>query len=172
MEVAAQKLSKTYGYSEIVEVTETSRLYLLETTDKTWQFVAKSGFGSEEEKETFIAILNAKIAAAKENPEEYSQEAMKQEETPLTSEGATPEGEIAEGTGAAENESTEALTAGADEDAVEIEPVDTSNMGKIGKMAHIMAAMAAEAAEASEEAETAEASEEEDPAKESEEVTE
>ena len=30
-------------------------------------------------------------------------------------------------------------------DAEEIEPVDTSNMGKIGKMAHIMATMAANA---------------------------
>lgn len=33
----------------------------------------------------------------------------------------------------------------------EIEPVDTSNMGKIGKMAHIMAAMAANAEDEEEE---------------------
>ena len=165
MEVADQNLSKTYGYSEIVEVTEISRLYLLETTDKTWQFVAKSGFDSEEEKETFLAFLKEKIAAAKENPEEYSQEAMKQETAALSNDGTPVETESDNAD--TEKESAEA-SASDEEDAVEIEPVDTSNMGKIGKMAHIMAAMAAETSEdaetteASEEAETTEAPEEEE----------
>ena len=158
MEVADQNLSKMYGYSEIVDVTEISRLYLLETTDKTWQFVSKSAFDSEEEKETFIAFLKEKIAAAKENPEEYSQAAMKQETAALSNDGAAAEEE--KDVEDAERESTEASADVSDEESeVEIEPVDTSNMGKIGKMAHIMAAMAAEAAEESEEADTAEAPE-------------
>ncbi|MFR6332324.1 MAG: hypothetical protein ACLUOI_28385 [Eisenbergiella sp.] len=49
-----------------------------EANDKTWQFVAKSAFGSREEMDEFMAFMEEKIADAKENPEKYE----KIEETP------------------------------------------------------------------------------------------
>lgn len=147
MEVAEQNMSKIYGYNEIISVIELERLFLLEATDKTWQFVSKSAFESEEEKEAFVAFMNEKIAAAKEAPEEYSQEAMKREAGEALTDAKESCGEEKEAAGEiSETEEERENTASSveEEDAVVIEPVDTSNMGKIGKMAHIMAAMAAE----------------------------
>ena len=147
MEVAEQNMSKMYGYNEIISVIELERLFLLEATDKTWQFVSKSAFESEEEKEAFAAFMNEKIAAAKEAPEEYSQEAMKREAGEALTDAKESCGEEKEAAGEiSETEEERENTASSveEEDAVVIEPVDTSNMGKIGKMAHIMAAMEAE----------------------------
>ena len=50
---------------------EIERMYLLETNEKTWQFIAKSAFSSEEEQKQFETFMNEKLADAKENPEEY-----------------------------------------------------------------------------------------------------
>ncbi|MCI7263499.1 MAG: YcxB family protein [Otoolea sp.] len=147
MEVAEQNMSKIYGYNEIISVIELERLFLLEATDKTWQFVSKSAFESEEEKEAFVAFMNEKIAAAKEAPEEYSQEAMKREAGEALTDAKESCGEEKEAAGEiseTEEERENTASSAEEEDAVVIEPVDTSNMGKIGKMAHIMAAMAAE----------------------------
>lgn len=161
MRVENQEMTKPYGYKEIVGIEEIERLFLMETTDKTWQFVAKSAFESREAMDEFLAFMNEKIEAAKEDPESYSQEAMAQEDAALT-EGTEAAELPAEGEEASESGAVSEAAAEKDEDEVVIEHVDTSNMGKIGKMAHIMAAMAAaDAAEASEEAEeSAEVSEE------------
>ena len=154
MRVENQQMEKAYGYKEIVGIEEIERLFLMETSDKTWQFVAKSAFADGEEMAEFLAFMNEKIEAAKADPECYTQEAMEQEDVllpetgedadavksePLTAEGG------ANGTEAEEK-------AGEQEEEAVIEHVDTSNMGKIGKMAHIMAAMAAEASEETKEA--------------------
>ena len=46
MTVAAQEMTKTYSYSDIEQMVEIERMYLLETNEKTWQFIAKSAFSS------------------------------------------------------------------------------------------------------------------------------
>lgn len=71
MTVAAQEMTKTYSYSDIEQMVEIERMYLLETNEKTWQFIAKSAFSSEEEQKQFETFMNEKLADAKENPEEY-----------------------------------------------------------------------------------------------------
>ena len=71
MTVAAQEMTKTYSYSDIEQMVEIERMYLLETNEKTWQFIAKSAFSSEEEQKRFETFMNEKLADAKENPEEY-----------------------------------------------------------------------------------------------------
>lgn len=132
MEVPSENVTKEYRYNELFGILEIERLFLLEANDKTWQFVAKSAFGSREEMDEFKAFMEEKIADAKENPEKYEKKEAVQEETkPAGSDGADAAYEGGK-------------SYGSDEDAEKIEPVDTSNMGKIGKMAHIMAAMAAE----------------------------
>lgn len=150
MEAANQGFSKAYGYKDIVGIEEIDRLFLLETTDKTWQFVAKSGFESREAMDEFAAFIKEKMAAAKEEPEAYSREAMEAQENGTE----TPDGLLSGEDGAGRQgsgkedgrhmeEGTEEGSAADAEDEVVIRHVDTSNMGKIGKMAHIMAAMAA-----------------------------
>ena len=64
-------MTKTYSYSDIEQMVEIERMYLLETNEKTWQFIAKSAFSSEEEQKQFESFMNEKLADAKENPEEY-----------------------------------------------------------------------------------------------------
>ena len=71
MTVAAQEMTKTYSYSDIEQMVEIERMYLLETNEKTWQFIAKSAFSSEEEQKQFETFMNEKLADAKEKPEEY-----------------------------------------------------------------------------------------------------
>ena len=68
MTVAAQEMTKTYSYSDIEQMVEIERMYLLETNEKTWQFIAKSAFSSEEEQKQFETFMNEKLADAKENP--------------------------------------------------------------------------------------------------------
>ena len=147
MSVAQQDVTKVYGYRDLVSVVEIERLFLLETADKTWQFVAKSAFESREEMEQFLTFINEKIAAAKEDPESYSQEAVQRQEN--EEENTDGESGAGEGLDSSDSAADTAAETEEEEDAVVIEHVDTSNMGKIGKMAHIMAAMAAEAEEES-----------------------
>lgn len=138
MHAENQGMVKMYGYKEIVSIEEIERMFLLETTEKTWQFVAKSAFADEEEQNAFRSLIEAKIEAAKEDPECYSQEAMEREKKAAAGETEQPAEAVDSADAAPEQE------AQMDEDAVEIQHVDTSNMGKIGKMAHIMASMAPE----------------------------
>ncbi|WP_125143851.1 YcxB family protein [Clostridium transplantifaecale] len=133
MEVPSENVTKEYRYSELFGILEIERLFLLEANDKTWQFIAKSAFSSQEEMDEFKAFMEEKIADAKENPEKYE----KKEEIPEEPQAAGSDVTDASYEGGS--------ASGSDEEAEEIEPVDTSNMGKIGKMAHIMAAMAADA---------------------------
>lgn len=133
MEVPSENVTKEYRYSELFGILEIERLFLLEANDKTWQFIAKSAFSSQEEMDEFKAFMEEKIADAKENPEKYE----KKEEIPEETQAAGNDG--------ADASYESGSSYGSNEEAEEIEPVDTSNMGKIGKMAHIMAAMAAEA---------------------------
>ena len=137
MTVAAQEMTKTYSYSDIEQMVEIERMYLLETNEKTWQFIAKSAFSSEEEQKQFETFMNEKLADAKENPEEYP------------SVTKNPEN--------AENQEGGALhqNAALDDDVVEadepeITRVDTSHMGKIGKMAHFIGSQAADEEETDE----------------------
>lgn len=140
MEVPKQEMKQVYSYKDLNGILEIERLFLLEASDKTWQFVAKSAFESQEEMDEFKAFMEAKIEDAKEHPENYVIEEEKQESA------ASSESRPLSGSGNAVKEDGEDDVA-----EPEIEPVDVSNMGKIGKMAHIMAAMAerekAEAAE-------------------------
>lgn len=142
MNVPSENVTKEYRYNELSGILEIERLFLLEANDKTWQFVAKSAFGSREEMDEFMAFMEEKIADAKENPEKYE----KIEETP-----EQPEEDSAEYSGNTPQAGGDGYASDSEEDAEEIEPVDTSNMGKIGKMAHIMAAMAANAEDEEEE---------------------
>ena len=144
MNVPSENVTKEYRYNELSGILEIERLFLLEANDKTWQFVAKSAFGSREEMDEFMAFMEEKIADAKENPEKYE----KIEETP-----EQPEEDSAEYSGNTPQAGGDGYASDSEEDAEEIEPVDTSNMGKIGKMAHIMAAMAANAEDEEEEEE-------------------
>lgn len=150
---------KEYSYTELNEIEETERLFLLGAADKTWQFVAKTAFTSQEEQREFKAFIEEKIADAKENPEKY-RKGKEAAEIGTAAHVADAESTDAArmDAGSTNTESTNTAESG-DEweaEAVKIEPVDTSNMGKIGKMAHIMAAMAAENAEKEPEEETAE----------------
>lgn len=148
MRAENQGMEKKYGYQDILSIEELERMFLLETTEKTWQFVAKSGFSDEEEQNAFYRLVEAKITAAKEDPARYSKEALEREErneagetepeqADVGTEGMTGAPLHAEESGTPEEET-------AAENEVTISHVDTSNMGKIGKMAHIMAAMAPE----------------------------
>lgn len=176
MRVENQEMVKDWGYKEIVGIVEIDRLFLLEAADKTWQFIAKSGFENREAMDAFFAFMNEKIEAAKEDPESYTTEAMAQEDASAAADtealaenadaaGIEAEADAEPGTaeGAAKYAAEDSEMAATAEDDVVIEHVDTSSMGKIGKMAHIMAAMAAadaeeeEAEEAVETAETAKA---------------
>lgn len=119
MTVAAQEMTKTYSYSDIEQMVEIERMYLLETNEKTWQFIAKSAFSSEEEQKQFETFMNEKLADAKENPEEY----------PSVTKFGNAENQ--EGGALHQNAALEDDVVEADEP--EITRVDTSHMGKIGK---------------------------------------
>ena len=147
MSVASESVEKEYRYSELLGILEIERLFLLEAADKTWQFVAKSAFGSQEEQEAFKLMMEEKIEDARLNPEKYAKE------EPVAEEEKTEAGTDSGSFGDEEEEETP------------IQHVDTSHMGKIGRMANIMAAAAAkdgasEATEATEVKEAAEATEE------------
>ncbi len=127
MTVAEQEMTKTYSYSDIEQMVEIERLYLLETNEKTWQFVAKSAFSSEDEKNRFVDFMNEKLEDAKEKPEEYPTVTMKQENS--ENKGGTLH----------QNASLEEdVVKDFEPDEPEITRVDTSHMGKIGKMAHFV----------------------------------
>lgn len=145
---------KEYSYTELNEIEETERLFLLGAADKTWQFVAKTAFTSQEEQREFKLFIEEKIADAKENPEKYrkGKEAAEIGTAAHVADAAHTDAPSTDAEPANTAESGDEWEA----EAVKIEPVDTSNMGKIGKMAHIMAAMAAENAEKEPEEETAE----------------
>ena len=137
MTVAAQEMTKTYSYSDIEQMVEIERMYLLETNEKTWQFIAKSAFSSEEEQKQFETFMNEKLADAKENPEEYPSVTKK----PKNAENQ--EGGALHQNAALEDDVVEA-------DEPEITRVDTSHMGKIGKMAHFIGNQAADEKETDE----------------------
>ena len=126
MDVPELNAKKSYSYRELLSVMEIDRLFLVETSDKTCQFIAKSAFADRADMDEFIAFLNGKIEDAKEHPENY----------PVSGE---TEGAFAgsQGNGPISRKAEAAFSD--EEDAPEIKPVDTSHMGKIGKMAHIMA---------------------------------
>ncbi|MEG2732775.1 MAG: YcxB family protein [Clostridium sp.] len=145
MEIPDQ-VHKDYPYTDILQLEETNRLFLLGASDKTWQFVAKSGFTSQEQMDEFKTFIEEKIADAKENPEKYRKAEVKEISD------SDEDGETQDGDSCSADYST------LEEDGA-IEPMDTSNMGKIGKMAHIMAAMAAEVKENEESSEDLELSE-------------
>ena len=150
MDVPDQQVSKEYSYTDITQIEETERLFLLGTADKTWQFVAKAAFDSENEMREFKTFMDEKIEDAKENPEKYKKPVPAAE---ISSETVSDKGSEAgeEDTSWTPNEE-------------KIEPVDTSSMGKIGKMAHIMAALAAKEAEGDKAVDAGEAAEAEKPA--------
>lgn len=124
MEVPEQ-ICKDYSYTEVTDLEETPRLYLIGTADRSWQFVAKSAFDSTEQGEEFKSFMLEKIEDAKENPEKYK----KAEEVPEIS--SAEAGDEQDGHSGSDVEGEEAL----------IKHVDTSSMGKIGKMANLIAAM-------------------------------
>ena len=142
----------SFSYKEIFEVREIERLVLLRT-EKAWQFIAKSGFADDAEKDEFIRFISEKIADAKEHPENYPTE--KELEQKAREEEAAKEAEERERRIAA-GEITE--ESAADEDAPQITRVDTSRMGSIGKLAHMVTADVEDAPEEAPEAaaETAE----------------
>lgn len=140
MTVRSQDVTKEYSYTQIKSIQEIERLFLLEATDKTWQFVAKSAFSSREEMDEFKEFMEEKIADAKENPDKYD----KNEEN--ASHVVDLEKKTERTHGDEDDHSSPSEENNEDEEEA-IQPVDTSHMGKIGKMAHIMAAMAAETAE-------------------------
>lgn len=115
--------SKEFSYADISEIREIERLFLLAASDQSWHFVAKSAFDSQEEMEAFKTWMEEKIEDAKEHPEKYKKSEKIEESS--------------------DSEEKIEMISGLEEE-VEIEPVDTQNMGKVGKMAHIMAAMKAE----------------------------
>ena len=112
-------------------------MYLLETNGKTWQFIAKSAFSSEEEQKQFETFMNEKLADAKENPEEYPSVTKNPENAENQEGGALHQN------AALEDDVVEA-------DEPEITRVDTSHMGKIGKMAHFIGSQAADEKETDE----------------------
>ena len=126
MEVPDQ-VCKDYSYTEVTDLEETPRLYLVGTSDRSWQFVAKSAFESAEKGEEFKAFMLEKIADAKENPEKYkkAEEVAKADSVDA---GYEQDNREDSGSGTAEEEAV-------------IKHVDTSSMGKIGKMANLIAAM-------------------------------
>lgn len=136
MTVRSQDVIKEYSYTEIKGIQEIERLFLLEATDKTWQFVAKSAFSSREEMDEFRAFMEEKIADAKENPDKYEKRESSASNT------VDLEKKI-EQTQCVEGRRPFAAEADNGEEEGAIQPMDTSHMGKIGKMAHIMAARAA-----------------------------
>lgn len=71
IEVAAENVRNAYSFKDILGILEIERLFLLETKDKTWQFVAKSAFGSQEEMQEFYAFMEERIEDAKAHPERY-----------------------------------------------------------------------------------------------------
>ena len=137
MTVAAQEMTKTYSYSDIEQMVEIERMYLLETNEKTWQFIAKSAFSSEEEQKQFETFMNEKLADAKENPEEYPSVTKIRKMRRIRR--AVP----CIRTPRLRDDVVEA-------DEPEITRVDTSHMGKIGKMAHFIGSQAADEEETDE----------------------
>ncbi len=133
MTVAEQEMTKTYSYSDIEQMVEIERMYLLETNEKTWQFIAKSAFPGEEERKHFENFMNEKLADAKENPDEYPTVTMSQE-------NSDSQKGVLHQNASLEEDVVEADTP----DEPEITRVDTSHMGKIGKMAHFIGGQTSE----------------------------
>ena len=79
-----------YSFKDILGILEIERLFLLETKDKTWQFVAKSAFESQEKMQEFYAFMEERIEDAKAHPEKYE---SGREETP---DAGSPDGPAAE----------------------------------------------------------------------------
>lgn len=126
MDVPELNANRYYSYRDLKSIMEIDRLFLVETSDNTCQFIAKSAFADRVDMDEFVTFLQEKIDDAKEHPENYAASGPEG--------GARP---AVQGNGPL---SRKAGTAVSEEDDVpEIEPVDTSRMGKIGKMAHIMA---------------------------------
>lgn len=125
MEVPNQARNE-FSYADISEIEETPRLFLLGTADQRWQFVAKTAFSDPSEAQQFKSMMLEKIEDAKAHPERYEKEEQEQ----LSADGA----------GDASKDDEIYL----EESDGNVEPVDTSSMGKIGKMAHIMAALNSE----------------------------
>ena len=69
IEVAAENVKNEYSFKDILGILEIERLFLLETKDKAWQFVAKSAFESPEQMEEFYAFMEERIEDAKAHPE-------------------------------------------------------------------------------------------------------
>ena len=112
MTVAAQEMTKTYSYSDIEQMVEIERMYLLETNEKTWQFIAKSAFSSEEEQKQFETFMNEKLADAKADAEKYSKllaDAEKETEAMRAEKLADAEREARARVAAAERESEKIL---------------------------------------------------------------
>lgn len=90
IEVAAEGVRNEYSFKDILGILEIERLFLLETKDKTWQFVAKSAFESQEKMQEFYAFMEERIEDAKAHPEKYE---SGREETP---DAGSPDGPAAE----------------------------------------------------------------------------
>lgn len=126
----------SFSYKEIFEVREIERLVLLRT-EKAWQFIAKSGFADEAEKDEFVRFIKEKIADAAEHPENYPTEkelAQRQAEQEAAEKAEERERRIAAG------EILPEETKEAPGDAPQITRVDTSRMGSIGRLAHMVTA--------------------------------
>ena len=137
MTVAAQEMTKTYSYSDIEQMVEIERMDLLETNEKTWQFIAKSAFSSEEEQkqfETFREIIPRFIHSLQRDYKSVTKNPENAE---------NQEGGALHQNAALEDDVVEA-------DEPEITRVDTSHMGKIGKMAHFIGSQAADEEETDE----------------------
>lgn len=145
MEVAAEGVKNEYSFKDILGILEIERLFLLEASNKTWQFVAKTAFESREEMEEFRSLMEEKIEDAKEHPENYVSGKAEDTASETVPDAGTEDvpgenGRPAEGPASEIGETDVSRTEETQEPEVAIEPVDTSRMGKIGKMAHIMAA--------------------------------
>ena len=139
----------SFSYKEIFEIREIERLILLRT-QKAWQFIAKSAFADDTEKDEFIRFLQEKIDDAAAHPENYpTEKEMEQAEKEAEAAKAAEEraARIAAGEILPEEEEDR------DADAPQITRVDTSRMGSIGKLAHMVTADAGEESDDAEEAE-------------------
>lgn len=132
MSVKERDMKEVYSYRDILKLEEIERMFLFETSRKTWQFVAKSAFKSPEEMVSFKTFMEEKIQDAIENPDQYPDPQPVEEEKNKAAERAAAIRE------------RDAMEENADVDEPIITHVDTSHMGKIGKLAHMVAVTEAE----------------------------
>ncbi len=129
-QTASGEQHTSFSYKEIFEIRETPQLILLRTL-KAWQFVAKSAFADEADKDEFVRFLQEKIEDAAAHPENYPTEKEAAEKARAEEAEREAEERRAEtGSGG--------LPAEPEDTSPAITRVDTSRMGTIGKLAHMV----------------------------------